>query len=166
MTLLEWGAVGELIGGVAIIVSLIYVAAQIKQNTKATTIATSHAFIDMHAGLVSHISDVSEFREIYWKGLQGMSNLKGSESAAFIAWMIQTFRAWEAFWFHWQEGVFDERLWNGWRTQFCDLLENVGAREAWSIRRHQLSQEFQDYVDQHVLEAPAKPLYSNAEAMP
>jgi len=30
MTLLEWGAIGELIGGVAIIVSLIYVGLQIK----------------------------------------------------------------------------------------------------------------------------------------
>jgi len=166
MTLLEWGAVGELIGGVAIIISLIYVAVQIKQNTKATTIATSHAFIDMHAGLVSHISDKENFRDIYWRGLQGMSNLKGSEPAAFLAWMIQTFRAWEAFWFHWQEGIFDDRLWNGWRTQFCDLFENAGTREAWSIRKHQLSDEFQGYVEQYVLDAATKPLYSAAKATP
>ena len=33
MTLLEWGALGELIGGVAIIVSFIYVGVQVKQNT-------------------------------------------------------------------------------------------------------------------------------------
>ena len=32
MTLLEWGALGELIGGIAIIVSLIYVGRQLKQS--------------------------------------------------------------------------------------------------------------------------------------
>jgi hypothetical protein len=164
MTLLEWGALGELIGGIAIIVSLIYVGAQIKQNTKATTIATSQDFIHMHSELTSHISDRQEFRDIYWRGLQGLSNLQDSETAAFIAWMIQTFRAWEAFWFQWQEGVFDDRLWRGWRAQFCDLFGHVGAREAWSLRRHQLSDEFQEYVDQQVLVAASKPLYKTAEA--
>lgn len=164
MTLLEWGALGELIGGIAIIVSLIYVGAQIKQNTKATMIATSQDFIHMHSELVSPISDRKEFRDIYWRGLQGLSNLKGSESAAFIAWIIQTFRAWESYWFQWQEGVFDDRLWRGWQAQFCDLFIHVGAQEAWSLRRHQLSKEFQEYVDQHVVGASSKPLYATSEA--
>ena len=36
MTLVEWGALGELIGGVAIIVSLIYVGVQIKDSATGT----------------------------------------------------------------------------------------------------------------------------------
>ena len=36
MTLQDWGAIGEVIGGVAIIFSLIYVGIQVKQSTKAT----------------------------------------------------------------------------------------------------------------------------------
>jgi hypothetical protein len=32
MTLLEWGALGEIVGGIAIIVSLIYVGMQLKQS--------------------------------------------------------------------------------------------------------------------------------------
>jgi hypothetical protein len=35
MTLQDWGALGELVGGVAIIVSLIYVGLQIRQGTQA-----------------------------------------------------------------------------------------------------------------------------------
>jgi hypothetical protein len=36
MTIQDLGALGEMAGGLAIIVSLIYVGLQIKQNTKAT----------------------------------------------------------------------------------------------------------------------------------
>ena len=91
MSLIEWGALGELVGGVAIIVSLLYVGAQIKHNTKAERASASQAFIDIHAQIVFHISGDKEFRDIYWRGLGGLSALQGSETAAFGAWAIQTF---------------------------------------------------------------------------
>ncbi len=159
MTLLDWGAIGELIGGIAIIVSLIYVGAQIKQNTKATKVSTSHAFLNLHCAIVSQISAEKEFRDIYWRGLKGLSNLQGSESAAFAGWAIQTFRIWEAFWYQWQEGVFDDQLWFGWKTQFCDLFGYPGIVEIWSVRNHQLSEDFREYVDQNIIGAESKPLY-------
>ncbi len=34
MTIQDLGAIGDLIGGVAVVVTLVYLAAQIKQNTK------------------------------------------------------------------------------------------------------------------------------------
>ena len=52
MTIQDWGAVGEIIGGIAIIISLIYVGLQIRQNTKATKVATSQAFIDIHGTVI------------------------------------------------------------------------------------------------------------------
>ena len=162
MTWLEWGALGELISGVGIIVSLIYVGIQIRQNTKATKVTTSHAFIHLQDQLASHIMDRKGFRAIYWKGLQGLSNLEGIESVAFLVWMIQVFRAWEAFWYQWQEGAFDDRLWRGWEAQLKDIFGYVGSRDAWSMRKHQLSKEFRDYVDQHVIDAESHPLYATS----
>ena len=35
MDIMELGAVGELVGGVAVIATLVYLAAQIRQNTRA-----------------------------------------------------------------------------------------------------------------------------------
>ena len=44
MTLQDWGALGELIGGIAIIISLIYVGVQLNLSNKATRAATNQAF--------------------------------------------------------------------------------------------------------------------------
>lgn len=52
MTLFEWGALGELVGGVAIIVSLIYVGLQIKQNTNALKLNTAHNTVEELADLL------------------------------------------------------------------------------------------------------------------
>jgi hypothetical protein len=159
MTIQDWGALGEVIGGIAIIVSLIYVGAQIKQNTKATKVATDHAFLNIHGALLAPITTDKEFRDIYWRGLGGLSNLQGNEPVAFGAWAIHTFRAWETFWYQWQGGIFDDHVWEGWRVQFCDLFAYTGILETWDSRKHQLSEEFREYVDQNIIDEKSKPLY-------
>ena len=40
MDIMELGAIGELVGGVAVIASLIYVGLQLRQNTSATRAAS------------------------------------------------------------------------------------------------------------------------------
>lgn len=165
MTLLEWGAIGELISGVAIIISLFYVGAQIGQNTRATKVEVDNSFVGSYRDIVGHLIDKPEFREIYWRGLKGLSNLNGSETVAFAAWMIQAFRYLETFWYRWQDGMFDDRLWAGWQAQFRDLFGNVGTVEVWNIRKHQISDHIRDFVEKNIIGAASKPLYGPEKAV-
>ena len=164
MPLDQLANIAEISAVALVIVSLIYVGIQVKQNTIATEISTSHAFVDTFSATVLEISRGKEFTDIYWRGLGGLSNLQGSETAAFGAWTISTFRAWELFYYQWQAGVFDDRLWAGWKVQFCDLFGYPGIREIWSLRSHQFDEEFREYVDQQVVGAESKPLYVFHEA--
>jgi len=53
MSLQDWGAIGELIGGVAIIVSLLYVGLQIKHSNREARAATMQATLDSEMSLQS-----------------------------------------------------------------------------------------------------------------
>jgi len=164
MPLDQLANIAEISAAVLVIVSLIYVGAQIKQNTKATVISTSQAFVDTFATAVVEISRGKEFTDIFWRGLSGLSNLHGSETAAFGAWSISTFRTWESFYYRWQEGVFDDRLWAGYKIQFCDLFGYPGIREMWTLRSHQFDEKFREFVDEQIVSAESKPLYASHEA--
>ena len=86
MSIQDWAAISEIVGAIAIIVSLIYVGVQLRQNTRATRVITSQAFVQTYGGVVSHLQE-PEFRDIFWRGLAGLSNLHGGELAAFGAWI-------------------------------------------------------------------------------
>ena len=163
MTLDQIANIAEISAAALVIVSLIYVAIQIKQNTKATQISTSQAFIDTHGRVVMHILGNKEFRDIYWRGLKGLSNLHGSETAAFAAFFIQTFRSWESLYYQSQAGGLDDRLWAGFKAQLCDVFGYPGVREVWGGRRHQFSEEFCKLVDNEIVGAESKPLYPSQE---
>ena len=46
MTLQDWGSIGELVGGVAVIASLVYVGFQVRQNTSAVRANSAQSFTD------------------------------------------------------------------------------------------------------------------------
>ena len=46
MTLQDWGSIGELVGGVAVIASLVYVGLQVRQNTSAVRANSAQSFTD------------------------------------------------------------------------------------------------------------------------
>ena len=79
MSIQEWGAISEMVGAIAIIVSLIYVGVQIRQSTQATRVMTSQAFVESHCGAITQITRDPAFWDVYWRGLSGLSNLQGGE---------------------------------------------------------------------------------------
>ena len=162
MSIQDWAAISEIVGAIAIIVSLIYVGVQLRQNTRATRVITSQAFVQTHGESVSHLIQ-EEFRDIYWRGLAGLSNLHGSELAAFGGWTAQLLREFESFYFQWKAGAFEDQIWSGWNCQFRDAFGYLGVQEVWTIRSHHFSEEFREFVKREIAGTESKPIYAVAE---
>jgi hypothetical protein len=163
MSIQDWAAIGEMVGAIAVVVSLIYVGVQLRQNTRATRVSTSQAYIQLHGGALNPVVEVPTFRDIYWRALAGLSNLQGSELAAFGLWSALQFRVQESFYFQWKAGAFEDQLWSGWVCQFRDLHGYPGIQEVWAIRRHHFSEEFREFVDREIAGKESKRLYGVAE---
>ena len=162
MSIQEWGAISEMVGAIAI-VSLIYVGVQLRQSTQATRVMTSQAFVESYCGVVNQITRHSAFWDVYWRGLSGLSNLKGGELAAFGAWTGHAIRTWESFYFQWKAGAFEEQIWSGWVSQFRDLFGYSGIQEEWAIRRNHVSNEFRVFVEREIIGKESHPLFGERE---
>jgi len=158
MTLMEWGAIGELVGGVAIIGSLIYVGLQVKQGTQSSRAATTHAFLSQYSELLMRITE-ADFRDVFWHGLRGLKNLKGSEVASFMAFMATLLRTLESFYYQKKEGIFAGEIFDTWMIQYIDLFGHEGVREYWAVRKHQFSAEFVSWFDEQLATLTPTQLY-------
>ena len=146
MTFQDFGSLGDAVGGIAVIISLLYVAVQIKQNTKAVTAATSQAFIAGFQEVASCLLN-SEFSKTYVRGLKGLASLQDHEKVGFVIFCINSFRLWESYYYQRKDDVFDARIWTGFTSQLHDLFSYQGVMEVWAIRKHQFSEEFQQFVE-------------------
>ncbi len=153
MTIQDWGALGEMVGGVAIIFSLIYVGVQIRQNTNALRLSTAHnAAVDLSdINLVPAIN--GEFADIFYRGLQDISSLRGVEVLRFYAYFHKYFRTWEDAYYQFTQGALEPGPFAGITSQFKSVAYMSGFRLYWQDRKSWYTPKFQDYVDREILTA-------------
>ncbi len=147
MTIQDWGSVGELVGGLAIIISLLYVGVQVRQSTGATRAATNQAFSEQFSSLILQLTR-EDVRDIFRRGLAGLGNLQDDEQVAFMALLSAITRTYETFYLERAEGRFDSKMYEGYVRQLLDLYATQGAQEFWAIRKHQFTDEFNEYLDE------------------
>jgi hypothetical protein len=85
MTIQEMGAIGELIGGIAIIISLLYVGLQIRQYSGALRSTTAQAAIQMAEATYAPILSNPDLAEISIRGLKDPAALTEVEMGRFNA---------------------------------------------------------------------------------
>ncbi len=99
----ELGNLGDFIGGVAVLVTLVYLAIQIRQNTAQVKIGSEIARADTHARSVESFSKFrsflisdSEVAEIYLRGCRDIGSLSPVERLRFYLILQQAFHTMQA----------------------------------------------------------------------
>lgn len=147
MNLEQASNIGDLVASVTVIISLIYLAQQIKQNTDEMKLnAARNATKDLSEFLMLPAGS-EDFADIFVRGFNDFANLKSLEQVRFFAFMHKYFRTAEATLFQFNRGALDPDLFDGHSHQFFSLTSLQGARHYWNERRSWYSKAFQEYVD-------------------
>ena len=165
MTITDWSAIGEIVGAIAVVISLIYVGVQVKQNTTATRVVTTQAHVESWNHVVSSLCQSSETASNWHQGLQDLSRLDGGQRVQFFALLGLVNRYYEASYLGWSSGVLDERLWSGLREMLVDSMSYPGAREWWNHRRHHYCREYQQLVDGLLAASGGRGLYGPGDSV-
>lgn len=102
---MDWeaiGAVGEVLGAAGVIVTLAYLAMQIRQNTRALRAASIDSMTNIANDIRTHLFSDPEITTIYMKGLSDAETLTDLESERFRLMMTNALWA----------------LWNAYKAEF------------------------------------------------
>lgn len=142
------GAIGEVLGAAAVVVTLGYLAIQIKQNSQAVKNSAAQSLLsEANESLRVASSDPSTARAVIL-GQTLIEELSEGEKAQFIAWVFSWMRTVEQAYFQYLQGYIDEEIWEGHRTHHRQLIITPGIAVWWSSRRPFYSQKFQNYMDE------------------
>ena len=132
MDLMELGAVGELVGGVAVIASLIFVGIQIRSNTRTlratSTYEAVHAWVEINDQLASN----PELGTAVYRWLYGSGDLDDRATMLVNYWRRGFLQRTEAQYVLFKAGLMERELWENRRDLGRRLLLNGPAHvQAW-----------------------------------
>jgi hypothetical protein len=155
VTLQDWGAIGELVGGVAVIVTLIYLAVQLRQYALGINSATFHSIMQGFNHLNTMFVSDPALADMYDRGMADPASLSPDERRQYV-WLTRCYvNIYENLYQQFARGACPEEYWIRYARELKQTLDSPGGRQF-----RQTNTTYEDlyaYVDR--MPANAKPAY-------
>ena len=149
---MEWsiqdlGALGEFVGSAAVLITLIYLALQIRQTNE-----NAQASVEGQMGMwwSEHNREMilsKDMIEVIEKGLNEMDSLADPERRRFSWWLASLFYMFDNLFKQYQRGVLSEQSWSVQRRTIAGFMQNEAVTLWWESGFFQASPQFAAYVD-------------------
>jgi hypothetical protein len=135
--------VAEVLGATGVIITVIYLAVQIRQNTRFVQGATEHTLmtqeIDVYALLATHA-------DVYQRGCGDLASLSKADRIVFdnlvFAEMSQIYSGWVQR----KQGLIEPQVWQAYEKSVVLTLADAGFRKAWEEGKETYPKDFQNEV--------------------
>ena len=147
-------AISQMIGSIAVVFSVLYLAVQVHRSTRVAKLAAQDAAATSLREVTRPFAENADLARIWRIGLEDLRALSPEEQTRFFHSTYQFLKAFETIHFHHVHGLMDEQIWQGW----CGLLQHYiaapGIGHYWKLRHDLFSQRFQEFV--RTLEPPVE----------
>lgn len=155
MTLTELANIGEFIGGIAVIVTLIYLGIQMRQNTRAFKSATLANNTSLWGSMLVNIAS-GDKTQAYLRGVIGDETITPEEFLQFFLIARAMFVSFEGQHHQYREGMLDKTLYQGYERSFqTQVMSMPGYRRYWQQFSSEFSPAFQDRLNEMLKDQPA-----------
>jgi len=154
-------AIGQLAAVIVGIPSLIYLAMQIRDQTRERRQSAVNELTVQWGDLTRALHENAEFTALYLRGLQSFNDLDPVSKLRLSAFLNRFFKNWQAMYFSRCDGLLSESLWDEVERTMSDILAYPGTRQWWETRKHWLTEEFGGVVDTIIARNDAPKAYSS-----
>jgi len=155
-------AIGERVGAIAVIVTIAYLAIQVRQNTSALRSAATLGATDEATHIYHTLSTDPELAMIFVRGSAVFDELNDSQVARFYSFYMLIMFSVQNWYFQTRDGLIEESLLASWTRLMQQAATAPGVQQFWNDRRFVFAQEFQAWMEAEVFgkasEAVYKPL--------
>ncbi len=148
MSIQELGSLGELVGAIGVILSLIYLATQIRQNTRAIRSSSIQAATLSTGQTVALMGQSPQNADVFYRGMRSYDELSESEQTHFTIMVSGIFTNCDAMYWDHKQGLLPPEVWDRAQRLVQFYLERPGGQRVWRVaRRSIVSRPFADFVD-------------------
>ena len=141
-------AIAEIIASLGVIISLLYLAHQMRNQTEDNKVATDHELVNNLDSLWGSISADEKLASIFLKGLRDLDSLEPVEAVQFSFLFNRWFRMVESILDRYQKGLLNENQYFGISQGMKEICKYPGLKSWWHSREHIFEPDFRDWVSQ------------------
>jgi hypothetical protein len=150
MTLEDLGNIGEFLGALAVVISLVYLAVQIRQNTRAVRSASHQSLVSSEQAIQASVSDNREVARIVVQANKDFDGLDEEDRLRFVMLVSRMLSNFENIYYQYSRGLLDEDLWQPWLEGMNFFVQQPGLRRYWEAFKFGYAEPFRELIEKQV----------------
>lgn len=152
MLLQDLGNIGEFVGALGVVVSLVYLARQMIQNTKSIRAASFNSMVENSIRLSEHTFRDSEFSTFLVRAQDDSGSLTPPERLRWDSYMTAVYRHFGNLQYAHRVGTLDSEMWEAYKATLKDHLLTDSWANWFLENRHLFSESLGTQVDLTLVE--------------
>ena len=144
------GNLGEFIGALGVVASLVYVARQMTQNTRSVRAASFNSMVQNSIRLLEHAFRDSEFAAFLHKAESDPDALTPAERVRWDAYMTAVYRHFGNLVYQYRVGALDQQMWDSYRDTLHEHLRTPSWARWFDENRAVFSAALVEEVDDQI----------------
>lgn len=147
---MNWEAIGataELLASITVIVTLIYLATQVRQANTNLRVAAARDIANTQNTWLRSLRSDEKMLSIYREGLKDREALPHADRARFDFLLLELFNDGDVHYHQYLAGALEEEQWQALARSFTIVIDSPGGYAAWDQWKGMSSKSFMEYVD-------------------
>jgi hypothetical protein len=148
------GVIAEIVGAIAVVISLLYLAIQLKQNTDLERAKLEVQFgvtwAEMHDNMIQN----PNLARAYDLAAENWHEMSDEDVRAYLWFIAKSFHVLEGMFRQHQRGILTEEVWEPYHRYIFGVLQIEAVYGWWRSDGSLTSRAFQEYVDILLLSPP------------
>ena len=144
------GAIGEVVGAIAVIATLIYLALQIRQNTAALRSTATQAAHDQAANVYNILCSDPDMAGIFMRGTLAPNELSDDELARLNSFYSVTQFYLQNWYMQSRDQLMDDTLLSSWSNIVARISTTPGFEQFWEQRSYVYSPVYREWLETEV----------------
>lgn len=140
------GAIAELVAALAVVISLVYLALQVKEGTEAARTSTYESIVSDFGALNRVIASTPDLSALFVRGQEDYGALTADERARVSQLFFVCFHNFENIYYQYRKGYLEDDVWLGWRRLMLAYHGRPGFQLWWSMRSRVFSPSFVEFL--------------------
>ena len=146
MSIAELGSLGEFVGAIAVLITLTYLAVQVRQAKKTLVRQNERNLTSEMVSVTLRFVDSPELPRIYLIGVANWQDLTPEERVVLHAWLWSLFSPMEHATIDRATGLFENEIINVYAEGMLNILRTPGALQWYETNKSLFTQQLQDYI--------------------
>lgn len=145
----------DIAASVAVVLSLIFVGIQVRQNTRAIRATTYNAVVHNSIAILTPMYANAEFTEYLVRVQSNPDAATPAEKLRFHINMLTAFRHWDNLYYQFRNGMLEAEMWQSYNHTMTGWISNRAWRDWFLANTQSFSENLQTLIRQRIASLPA-----------